>query len=102
MDIQNPSGLICLRVLLSQFRRGVNFAALMTDKVQQEYQANDLDTLLKLTEAQELRSEKVSSLEQLNNYNGPMLAKLNDGKWILVVNSSQIFKEQMAILDPAA
>ncbi len=102
MDIQNPSGLICLRVLLSQFRRGVNFAALMTDKVQQEYQANDLDTLLKLTEAQELRSEKVSSLEQINNYNGPMLAKLNDGKWLLVVNSSQISKEQMAILDPAA
>ena len=67
MEIKNPSGLICLRVLLAQFRRGVNFAALMTNKVQEEYESNELETLLKLTEAQELRSEKVASLEELSN-----------------------------------
>ena len=100
MEIKNPSGLICLRVLLAQFRRGVNFAALMTNKVQEEYESNELETLLKLTEAQELRSEKVASLEELSNYNGPVLAKMKNGNWILAVNSSQIFKEQMAILDP--
>ena len=101
MEIKNPSGLICLKVLLAQFRRGVNFAALMTDEIQEKYQANDLDTLFKLTESQELRSEKVSSLEQVSNYNGPMLAKLNNGNWLLVINSSQIDKDNMAILDPA-
>ena len=101
MEIKNPSGLICLKVLLAQFRRGVNFAALITDEIQEKYQADDLDTLLKLTEAQELRSEKLSSLEQVSNYNGPMLAKLNNGNWLLVINSSQIEKENMALLDPA-
>ena len=69
MEIQNPSGLICLRILFSQFRRGVNFAALMTDEVQKQYQENDLETLFKLTEAQELRSEKIASLEAVANYN---------------------------------
>ena len=102
MEIKNPSGLICLRVLLAQFRRGVNFAALITDKVQEEYQAEELETLLKLTEAQELRSEKISSLEEISNYNGPMIARMNNGNWLLAVNTTQIFKEQMAVLDPAA
>ena len=47
MEIKNPSGLLCLKVLLAQFRRGVNFAALITDAVQQEYEENDFDTLFK-------------------------------------------------------
>ena len=102
MEIKNPSGLLCLKVLLAQFRRGVNFAALITNAVQQEYQDNDFETLFKLTEAQELRSEKVTSLEVISNYNGPMLAKLDNGNWLLVVNSSQISKETMAVLDPSA
>ena len=102
MEIKNPSGLICLRVLLAQFRRGVNFAALITDDIQKQYQENDLDTLFKLTEAQELRSEKIASLEAVSNYNGPMLARMKSDGWILVVNSAQINKEAMAILDPSA
>ena len=102
MEIKNPSGLICLKVLLAQFRRGVNFAALMTEDIQKEYQENNLDTLLKLTDAQQLRSEKITSLEAVSNYKGPMLAQMKNGSWILAINSVQLSKEAMAVLDPAA
>ena len=101
MEINNPSGLICLKVLLSQFRRGVNFAALITNQVQQAYQQNELDTLFTLAEAQQLRCEKISSLEAVGSYNGPMFAKLKDGSWILVINTIQIGKETMTVLAPA-
>ena len=101
METKKPTGLMCLRVLLSQFRRGVNFAALMTDEIQQEYQTNDFETLFKLTEAQKLRSEKITDLEQIKNYNGPMLAKLQNGNWLLLVNTAQLNKDTLAVVNPA-
>ena len=102
MEHKIPSGLICLKVLFAQFRRGVNFAALMTEKIQKEYQEKDFETLWQLTESQELRSEKINSLEEISNYNGPLLAKLDKGHWVLVINTVQLDKEKVMILDPLA
>ena len=101
MEIKNPTGLIGLKVLLSQFRRGVNFAALMTNEMQEEYQKNDTDTLFRLTNEQQLRSEMLSDLKDIGSYNGPLLAKMDNGNWILAVNGSHIARENLAVLDPA-
>ncbi len=103
MDYNNLSGLQCLQPLFSQFRRNVNFAALMTVEVQAEYTENPVQTLLKLAEEQQLRPEKISSPEALQSYSGPMLAKLENERWVLLSNSAQLRGEGgVTLFDPGA
>ena len=49
-DRHNSSGLLCLRMLFAQFRRDVNFAALVTKNVQEAYLESPGDTLFRLSE----------------------------------------------------
>ena len=103
MAEDNFSGLQCLRLLFGQFRRGVNFAALITQNIQKEYQETPFEVLLKLAGDQQLRPEKITGTDVLNRYSGPFLALLTNGAWILVLNSRQLRSEDtVSILDPSA
>ena len=97
----NPSGLMCLQALFAHYRRTVNFAALMTRQIQAEYRNAPLETLLKLAESQELRPEKITSLELTENCTGPLLLRLKGEHWILALESRQLRNGgQVAIIDP--
>ena len=99
---ENLSGLLCLRLLLSQTRRSVNFAALITKNVHEAYRRDPFQTLMKLSEDQLLRPEKLLSLEALPSYNGPILAKLDNDNWILIANSRQLVAgEKVSVYNPA-
>ncbi|OQA85708.1 MAG: Toxin RTX-I translocation ATP-binding protein [Lentisphaerae bacterium ADurb.Bin242] len=97
------SGLRCLQLLLAQFRRDVNFAALLTEEIREAYRQSPYDTLFRLAEEQKLRPEKGSEIRTaLATYSGPVLAKLSNEKWILILDSRSIFSsEKTVIFDPA-
>ena len=103
-DISNRislSGLQCMHSLFAHHRRTVNFAALVTRQIQQEYQISPLETLVKLAEAQELRPEKIVSPELMESCSGPLLMCLKSGQWILVLESAQLRAgDRVAIIDP--
>ena len=68
------SGLLCLQILFAQFRRSVNFSAIVPQSVREEYLKNPSETLLKLANDQKLRAEKVTSTEIFQSYHGPALS----------------------------
>ena len=59
------SGLICLKALLAQTRRNVNFMALVTQDIQTEYQKDSMSVLLKISGDQQLRPETVERCQDL-------------------------------------
>ena len=99
---ENFTGLQCLQKLLAQVRRNVNFMALVSNEVQQEFLKDNNAVITKIADEQQLRPEPVDDIKNLSNYNGPVLAHLNTGSWILILNSAQLFSsESIAIFDPA-
>ncbi len=99
---ENFTGLQCLQMLLSQTRRNVNFMALISNEVQQEFLKDNNGIITKIADEQQLRPEPVDDINNLSNYNGPVLAHLNTGSWILIINSAQIFSsDKIAIFDPS-
>ena len=98
---ENFSGLLCLRMLLSQTRRNVNFMALITKEIQEEYLKDNNAILTKIADEQQLRPEPIDDIQNLSNYNGPVLACLNNNSWILIMDSAQLFSgDKAAIFDP--
>ena len=97
-------GLWCLSRLFGQFRRTVNFEALLTEEVLQAYAADEVETLVKLASGQDLRPERTGDLGEIaKSYHGPALVKLTGGDWILILNTRQISSEERCvILDPSS
>ncbi len=97
-------GLWCLSRLFGQFRRTVNFEALLTEEVLQAYAADEVETLVKLASGQDLRPERTGDLGEIaKSYHGPALVKLTGGDWILILNTRQISSEERCvILDPTS
>ena len=96
----DASGLSCLQALFGQFRRNVNFAALITSEVRGRYDQDNHEVIMELSQAHDLRPESSDSLDILNSYAGPAMVQLNDGHWIVLVNSVQFVKgEQAGIMD---
>ena len=103
MPVNPLSGLKCLGILFSQVRRGLNFGALMTEAVQNEFKEAPYDTLLKLANEQELRAERIKVPDGLGLYAGPMLIPAKSGGWIIIPNARQVLNgETVNFLDPAA
>ena len=101
MATQNLTGLQCLKAVFSEVRRGVNFSALLTRKVMQDYEADEMAVLLKLSADHGLRPEQADGLDIFQSYSGPFLAKLSAGNWVLVANSKQLTgSETLNLYDP--
>lgn len=102
---ENPvdySGLQCLQILFSQFRRNINFNALLTDELKSNYTTDPAETLLAMSAAHELRPEKHDDPVAIGkSYAGPALILLQNGAWILVRDLRQINGESITIIDPA-
>lgn len=105
-DIPKISSLECLRRLFSQFRRTVNFDALLTDELCARCKNPDdeLNVIVELSNQHDLRPEKHTDLTEIaKTYVGPAMLRLTTGSWILVLNSRQIAQEEaVAIFEPAA
>ena len=79
MSEQNvlEGGLWCLSRLFGQFRRTVNFEALLTDEVKRLYAEDEVEALVKLSAGQDLRPERHAELSEIaKTYHGPALVKL--------------------------
>ena len=99
---ENYSGLLCLKMLLSQTRRNVNFLALITSEVQKDYLQDNNAVINKIADDQQLRPEPIDDINNLSNYNGPVLACLKNNSWILILNTAQFFSgDKLMIFDPA-
>jgi ATP-binding cassette subfamily B protein len=96
------SGLRCLQVLFSQFRRDVNFGALVTDELQAKYRENDATTLLEIATAHQLQPETAVLADAVPAYAGPALLRLQSGNWILLLNLRHLKDQEAATLyDPS-
>ncbi|MFA6480665.1 MAG: ABC transporter transmembrane domain-containing protein [Victivallaceae bacterium] len=85
VESNNDSGLQCLQRLFSQFRRNVNFIALLTDELKQKYVVDPVKTLQELSSAQSLIPEVHKDLAEIaRSYSGPALLLLKNGNWIIV------------------
>ena len=96
-------GLWCLARLFGQFRRTVNFEALLTDEVKRQYAEDEAEALLKLAAGQDLRPERHDDLAEISkSYHGPAMVRLSGGGWVLILNTRQAASEERCvILDPA-
>ncbi len=102
MTLEDSSGLQCLKMLFSQVRHGVNFAALINDSLLEEYRNNPGEVLLKLAADQQQRPELHASIEELEGYGGPVLARCSNGTWVIAASSQQFFRgDNVAFADPA-
>ncbi len=102
MSSQDFSGLQCMQAVFGQFRRSVNFAALITGEVQKSYLENPEEAVIRLSEQHQLRPELVSSREALLSYSGPFLAQMQNNHWVLLPNSRQLSgNANLSLLDPA-
>ena len=102
MNQADSTGLKCLQLLFGRFRHTVNFPALVTPKVLEQYQADPVGELMRLAGDQQLLPERIASPEVFKSYAGPALLRLKSGSWILVPNGRQIAAgEGIQIADPA-
>ena len=100
------SSLECLRQLFGQFRRTVNFDALLTDEIRQRCgnPETELNVIAELANSHELGAENHTDLAEVaKTYSGPVLLRLETGSWILLGNSTQFIREErVTIFDPIA
>ena len=101
MAIDNPSGLQCLKAIFAQVRRGVNFTALLTKKIQEDYNDSPETVLLKLSADQGLRPEQTEGMEIFSGYGGPALVQLKNSNWVVLPQSKQFAESEfVAVFDP--
>ena len=103
IQLTNPGGIECLRRIFGQFRRNINFDALLTAELRERCQTAEADVLIELASGHDLRPEKHTDFaETAKTYNGPALLQLTNGSWIMVMRSQQFIKEDnVAIFDPS-
>lgn len=95
------SGLRCLQILFSQFRRDVNFPALVTDELKAKYLENHTATLLEVSDAHQLQPELWKLADFPENYDGPALLSLKNNNWVLLMNLKQLKTQEKAVIyDP--
>ncbi|MBE6367349.1 MAG: peptidase domain-containing ABC transporter [Lentisphaerae bacterium] len=102
IQLKNPSGIECLRRLFGQFRRNINFDALLTNELRERCGNDEQEVIIELANNHDLRPEKHSDIVEIaKTYNGPALLRLNNNSWILILRSQQIIRENaVAIFDP--
>jgi len=99
-----PVGFTCLRLLIENLHRDVNFDAMLNDELFNAYAGNDCEALVEL--ARKLQLDPVAHqdvLTALDTYHGQALLKLKNGNWIILLSTAQ-FKnaDRVTICDPTA
>ena len=105
-ESEKITSLECLRQLFVQFRRTVNFDALCTEELRSRCADADdeLNVITELANQHGFGAEHHTDLaEVVKTYAGPLMLRLTDGGWTLLVNSAQLAgQEQTAIFDPGS
>ena len=99
-----PGGFACLRLLMNNLRRDVNFDALLNDELFNAYAGDDCAALAELARKLQLDPAVHHDVATaLDTYHGQALLKLKSGGWIILLSTSQ-FKnaDRVTICDPAA
>ena len=63
--IQKNSGIECLRKIFKEFRRNINFDALLTKELYEKFNGNESEIIIELSNAHDLRPEKHSDLAEI-------------------------------------
>ena len=97
-----PGGFACLRLMMSNLRRDVNFDALLSDELFNAYAGDDCAAVVEL--ARKLQLDPVAYqdvMTALDTYHGQALLKHKNGNWIILLSTAQ-FKnsERVTICDP--
>jgi ATP-binding cassette subfamily B protein len=97
-----PAGFACLRLLMNNLHRDVNFDAMLNDELFNSYAGDDCAALVEL--AQKLHLDPALHHDvatALDSYHGQALLKLKNGNWIILLSTAQ-FKnsERVTICDP--
>jgi len=96
----NQTSLLCLRTLFAQFRRNVNFNALLTSDLQKRFMEDSVKVLMDLATEHDMRPEQAESPEIFNSYNGPALVRLSNENWIIIMDSRHWSGDAVMIYDP--
>jgi len=101
--IQKNSGIECLRKIFKEFRRNINFDALLTKELYEKFNGNESEIIIELSNAHDLRPEKHSDLAEIaKTYNGPAILQLNNGSFVLLLRTQQVIQESgVALYDPS-
>ena len=76
IQLNNPSGIECLRRIFTQFRHNVNYDALITDELRERCKTEEADVIMELANNHDLRAEKHTDITEISKtYNGPALLK---------------------------
>ena len=99
-----PVGFACLRLLMNNLRRDVNFDAMLNDELFNSYAGDDCAALVEL--ARKLQLDPAAHhdvMTALDSYHGQALLKLKNGNWIILLSTAQ-FKnsDRVTICDPGA
>ncbi|WP_176015286.1 peptidase domain-containing ABC transporter [Victivallis sp. Marseille-Q1083] len=87
------SGLVCLQSIVQNLRRQVNFDALLTGELKENYRTDQTGTVLALAEQLQLGPElKEAGLAGLATAVGPTLVQLADNHWICLIDPGQLEK----------
>ena len=98
-----PSGFSCMKLLISNLRRDVNFDALLSDELFNSYAGDECAALVALGE--KLRLDPVANHDvgtALATYHGQAMLKLKNGNWIILLSTAQYQNaDRVTICDPA-
>jgi len=97
-----PAGFTCLRLLMNNLHRDVNFDAMLSDELFNAYAGDDCAALVEL--ARKLQLDPAAHrdvMTALDTYHGQALLKLKNGNWIILLSTAQ-FKnsDRVTICDP--
>ena len=97
-----PGGFACLRLLMNNLHRDVNFDAMLNDELFNAYAGDDCAALVEL--ARKLQLDPAAHHDvatALDSYHGQALLKLKNGNWIILLSTAQ-FKnsDRVTICDP--
>jgi len=103
VQLKTPSAIECLRQIFNQYRRNVNFDALITGELLDRCKNETVEVLMELANQNDLRAEKHADLTEIaKTYNGPALLQLLNGSWVALARCGQILHDDgVNIYDPA-
>ena len=98
-----PGGFACMKLLIGNLRRDVNFDALLNDELFNSYAGDDCAALVALGE--KLRLDPVAHHDvatALATYHGQAMLKLKNGNWIILLSTAQYQNaDRVTICDPS-
>ena len=93
------SGLDCLKELLSKLHLNPDWDAVVTPEMENLYDRDSVEALLKIGNAMEYQAEKIRLDDQVD-YRGPALALLKNNEYVVVINTSQLSGDKIGLFNP--